>query len=162
VRVKRIGNQYPLLNPKLLCFAHIFYKPKSKISRSTRHSTSAAAAGSQEHTLGMLASASSSHVSSSEASVSEFRTSSKRRKNTDIQPLFLLKTFALVNDGPFDIVSWSPTGDSFIVKDHHRFSEEVIPKYFKHSKFSSFVRQLNFYGFRKVKSGSTLIIKVEL
>jgi hypothetical protein len=83
---------------------------------------------------------------------SEFRAAQKRRKDNDVQPLFLLKTFAIVNNGPPDVVAWSETGDSFIVKDHTRFSEEVIPSYFKHSKFSSFVRQLNFYGFRKVKA----------
>jgi hypothetical protein len=39
-----------------------------------------------------------------------------------------------------------------VVKDPERFAAEVIPEYFKHNNFASFVRQLNFYGFRKIKS----------
>jgi len=40
----------------------------------------------------------------------------------------------------------------FVVKDPEKFSKEVIPEYFDHSKFESFTRQLNFYGFNKVES----------
>ncbi|CAO2823186.1 unnamed protein product [Amaranthus hypochondriacus] len=64
---------------------------------------------------------------------------------------FLNKTFEMVEDPKTNsIISWSGTCDSFIIWDPHKFSIELLPKYFKHSNFSSFVRQLNTYGFRKV------------
>ncbi|XP_057536892.1 heat stress transcription factor A-7a-like [Amaranthus tricolor] len=66
-------------------------------------------------------------------------------------PPFLNKTFEMVEDPRTDpIVSWSTTFDSFIVWDPYKLSIDLLPKYFKHSNFSSFVRQLNTYGFRKV------------
>lgn len=68
-----------------------------------------------------------------------------------IVPLFLLKTFSILEHSDPTIITWSEPGDSFIVIDPDRFGAEVIPIHFKHNKFSSFVRQLNFYGFRKVK-----------
>lgn len=74
-----------------------------------------------------------------------------------IIPLFLLKTYSILDSSDPTIVAWSNEGDSFTVKDIERFSEEVIPAHFKHNKFSSFVRQLNFYGFRKVKGKLTLM-----
>ena len=49
------------------------------------------------------------------------------------------------------IASWSADGLNFVIKDAEKFQSQVIPKYFKHNKFSSFVRQLHFYGFHKVK-----------
>jgi HSF-type DNA-binding len=54
------------------------------------------------------------------------------------------------------IVSWVDGGHAFVIKDVDAFSNTIIPDYFKHRKFSSFVRQLNFYGFRKIKTGKVV------
>ncbi|WIA09074.1 hypothetical protein OEZ85_008488 [Tetradesmus obliquus] len=66
-------------------------------------------------------------------------------------PPFLTKTYDLVDDVSTDaIVSWSPDGRSFVVWKPPEFSRDLLPRHFKHNNFSSFVRQLNTYGFRKV------------
>lgn len=64
----------------------------------------------------------------------------------------------MVNTSDPAIISWADDGETFVVKDPDRFEQEVIPKFFKHRKFSSFVRQLNFYKFRKIKNSDTIII----
>ena len=38
------------------------------------------------------------------------------------------------------VACWSEDGETFIVKDPVRFEKQIIPQFFKHSKFSSFVR----------------------
>ncbi|XP_059667492.1 heat stress transcription factor A-3 [Cornus florida] len=68
-------------------------------------------------------------------------------------PPFLSKTFDLVDDPTLDpIISWSSTGQSFVVWDPMEFARRILPQNFKHNNFSSFVRQLNTYGFRKIDS----------
>ncbi|KAK9468353.1 HSF-type DNA-binding-domain-containing protein [Lipomyces arxii] len=56
------------------------------------------------------------------------------------------------------LISWTPTNDSFVVSPNEEFSK-VLSQYFKHTNVSSFVRQLNMYGFHKVNdvfhAGST-------
>ncbi|KAL6186990.1 hypothetical protein ACLB2K_043106 [Fragaria x ananassa] len=64
---------------------------------------------------------------------------------------FLQKCYEMVDDEETDfIISWSESNDSFVIKDVTQFSVMMLPKYFKHSNFSSFMRQLNIYGFRKI------------
>ncbi|XP_058779207.1 heat stress transcription factor B-2b-like [Vicia villosa] len=64
---------------------------------------------------------------------------------------FLTKTYNLVEDKSIDdVISWNEDGSTFIVWNPTVFASNLLPKYFKHNNFSSFVRQLNTYGFRKV------------
>ena len=41
------------------------------------------------------------------------------------------------------LISWSPTGRAFHISDSKLFAEQVLPSYFRTSKFSSFQRNLN-------------------
>ncbi|KAI8337065.1 HSF-type DNA-binding-domain-containing protein [Chlamydoabsidia padenii] len=64
---------------------------------------------------------------------------------------FVHKLFNMVLDDQFQhLIAWNYTGSSFIVCNIMEFSKDVLPKHFKHNNFSSFVRQLNMYGFHKV------------
>lgn len=70
------------------------------------------------------------------------------------QPVFLRKAFKMISTCPSEIAGWSDKGDSIVIKDIKQFATTIIPTAYKHNNFSSFVRQLNFYGFRKIKSES--------
>ena len=52
-----------------------------------------------------------------------------------------------------DVVAWMPHGRSWRVLKPREFELNVIPTYFEHAKFSSFIRQANGWGFRRITQG---------
>mmetsp|Transcript_38549 Transcript_38549/g.60114 ORF Transcript_38549/g.60114 Transcript_38549/m.60114 type:complete len:428 (+) Transcript_38549:140-1423(+) len=70
-------------------------------------------------------------------------------------PSFIGKLSQMLQDPEAEgYVSWSQEGESIIVIDPSTFATQVLPRYFKHSNFASFVRQLNLYGFHKTSQES--------
>uniref|UniRef100_A0A0E0KAR4 HSF-type DNA-binding domain-containing protein n=1 Tax=Oryza punctata TaxID=4537 RepID=A0A0E0KAR4_ORYPU len=70
-------------------------------------------------------------------------------KPSEVAP-FLTKVYEMVSDPATDnVISWAEGGGSFVIWDSHAF-ERDLHRHFKHSNFTSFIRQLNTYGFRKV------------
>ncbi|KAI8823993.1 uncharacterized protein EV422DRAFT_492960 [Fimicolochytrium jonesii] len=66
-------------------------------------------------------------------------------------PAFLNKLYNMVMDPTTDsMIHWGPDGSTFIVERHEEFAHDVLPRFFKHNNFASFVRQLNMYGFHKI------------
>jgi len=69
-------------------------------------------------------------------------------------PLRLFEMLQLVEqEGLEHIVSWQPHGRCFVVHKQQQF-EDILPRYFKQSKLSSFQRQLNLYQFTRITQGA--------
>ncbi|KAL7526420.1 hypothetical protein ACHAXR_001478, partial [Thalassiosira sp. AJA248-18] len=52
-----------------------------------------------------------------------------------------------------EIIDWMPHGRAFIVKKPKLFTTNVLPRFFKQTKFLSFTRQLNLWGFKRITRG---------
>ncbi|GFH56910.1 hypothetical protein CTEN210_13386 [Chaetoceros tenuissimus] len=48
------------------------------------------------------------------------------------------------------IISWHPNGKAFQVHDRKAFEKQIQPKMFNQSKYGSFNRQLNLWGFERI------------
>ncbi|KAI1201465.1 HSF-type DNA-binding-domain-containing protein [Nemania serpens] len=67
-----------------------------------------------------------------------------------VQTAFIHKLYNMLEDPNIQhLISWSSSAESFVMSPSSDFSK-VLAQYFKHTNVSSFVRQLNMYGFHKV------------
>ena len=65
---------------------------------------------------------------------------------------FLSKLYDILNDINYnEIISWNKEGTGIIIKNTIALCQSVLPKYYNHHNYSSFVRQLNSYGFHKIQ-----------
>lgn len=59
-------------------------------------------------------------------------------------------------------MSWNGESNGFIVTNVKKLERDILPVYFKHNNLDSFTRQLNTYGFRKIRSKASVEYKHEL
>jgi len=52
-----------------------------------------------------------------------------------------------------EIISWNPDGKSFTIFQPKAFAESIMGKYFRQTKYKSFQRQMNLYGFSREVCG---------
>jgi hypothetical protein len=68
-------------------------------------------------------------------------------------PHFLTKLYQILENPEYEnIIQWNDNGTSFLIKNISVFSQKVLPLYFKHNNYASFIRQLNIYDFHKIRT----------
>jgi hypothetical protein len=55
--------------------------------------------------------------------------------------------------GKADIISFIANGRAFAIHKPDKFCDEIVPRYFRQSRYNSFKRQLNLYDFMLINSG---------
>ena len=78
----------------------------------------------------------------------------KKRKNKNKEPCFFPEKLykVLKKNENNNIIHWNEDGTIVVIKDSIEFSKKILQKKFKTNNYSSFVRQLNIYGFHKINN----------
>eukprot|EP00429_Kryptoperidinium_foliaceum_P001501 CAMPEP_0176022560 /NCGR_PEP_ID=MMETSP0120_2-20121206/10984_1 /TAXON_ID=160619 /ORGANISM="Kryptoperidinium foliaceum, Strain CCMP 1326" /LENGTH=407 /DNA_ID=CAMNT_0017355701 /DNA_START=109 /DNA_END=1332 /DNA_ORIENTATION=+ len=73
------------------------------------------------------------------------------KDNHNVQ--FPWRLHELLDEVDSSIISWLPEGTAFKVHNKTRFTEEILPSYFNATKYKSFQRNLNLWGFETIHEG---------
>ena len=69
------------------------------------------------------------------------------------QDKFLLKLYEILSKEEYsNIIHWSQNGSYIIIANVQLLEKKILPIYFNHQNYSSFVRQLNMYNFHKIRT----------
>jgi len=66
---------------------------------------------------------------------------------------FPRRLFEILSTEDKSVVSWNADGKSFRIINNNLFCNDILPRYYRHCKLTSFQRQLNLYGFQRVHVG---------
>lgn len=104
----------------------------------------------KDYSGGTLCSSSpSDEISANSIFTSTSATSTSFVRSPTSIPEFVYQLMRMLkNEAICNIIQWGPA--CIIVHNPVRLENELLHLYFRHSNFSSFQRQLNYFGFRKV------------
>lgn len=93
----------------------------------------------------------SHRLNSEEVATKLSRSHDGKKATTDTkEALFQYKLYEILQCEDFkEILTWLPHGRSWKIIDSEALAKSVLPKYFRHSKYSSFKRQMSGWGFRR-------------
>jgi len=96
-----------------------------------------------------------SQSSSPQPTSASSTTNQSPRPKSNNNNTFVHKLYQMLSDPKQSkFINWNDTGYSFTIRNVQGFSRNVLPLHFRHNNFSSFVRQLNMYGFHKVNKST--------
>ncbi|CAK67506.1 unnamed protein product (macronuclear) [Paramecium tetraurelia] len=68
-------------------------------------------------------------------------------------PKFVTKLIEILDNQSYqEIISFDQKGDGIIIHQQELFENQILLNYFKHNHIDSFTRQMNNYGFKRVKN----------
>ncbi|WVF71910.1 hypothetical protein IAT40_006720 [Kwoniella sp. CBS 6097] len=78
------------------------------------------------------------------------RKSKSSKKVEGKQPTFLTKLYGILDQAEYShIIRWDETGEAIIIENPEELADKILPVVYRQSRFASFSRQLNIYGFNR-------------
>jgi hypothetical protein len=105
----------------------------------------------------MMAAASSPYGGYTDVSTSVDPAPDTRRNRGGVTEPFPEKLHRMLDNAErertTDVVSFFSHGRAFAIHKPRRFVQEIMPRFFRQTRLTSFQRQLNLYGFRRISQG---------